>query len=91
MCRCGGFAGAGGHFDRDVHDHVVVPEQDAQVPGKGAGGVHLPLGRDHHDPAGAEFGDLALEAGGGLAGAEADPLRKGVVDEAHALYLPASG
>jgi hypothetical protein len=27
--------------------------------------------------------------GGGLAGAEADPLRKGVVNEAHALYLPA--
>ena len=86
---CGGFAAAGGHFDRDVHHHVVVAEQDAQVPGKGAGGVHLPLGRDHHDPAGAEFGDLALEAGGGLAGAEADPLRKGVVDEAHVLYLPA--
>jgi hypothetical protein len=31
-----------------------------------------------------------LEVGGGLAGAEADPLRKGVVDEAHALYLPAN-
>ena len=86
---CGGFAGAGGHLDRDVHHHVVVAEQDAQVPGKGVGGVHLPLGRDHHDPAGAEVGDLVLEAGGGLAGAEADPLRKGVVDEAHAFYLPA--
>ena len=47
------------------------------------------LARDHHDPAGAEFGDLALEVGGGLAGAEADPLRKGVVNEAHAFYLPA--
>ena len=49
----------------------------------------LLLGRDHHDPAGAEGGDLVLEVGGGLAGAEADPLRKGVVNEAHAFYLPA--
>ena len=88
---CRRFPGAGGHFDRDVHHHVVVAEQDAQVPGEGAGGVHLPVGRDHHDPAGAEGGDLVLEAGGGLAGAEADPLREGVVDEAHVLYLPASG
>ena len=73
-----------------MHRHVVVPEHDAQVAGDAVGGVRAPLGRDHHDPAGAEFGNLVLEMGGSLAGAEADPLREGVVDEAHAQYLPAS-
>ena len=86
---CRGFAGAGGHLDRDVHHHVVVPVHDAQVPGDAVRDVRFLFGRDHHDPAGAEGGDLVLEVGGGLAGAEADPLREGVVDEAHALYLPA--
>jgi hypothetical protein len=74
-----------------VHHHVVVPEHDGEVCGDAVRDVHFPPGRDHHDPARLEVGDLGREVGGGLAGAEADPLRKGVMHEAHALYLPAPG
>ena len=47
VVRCGGFAGAGGHVDRDVHHHVVVAEQDAQVRGDAVGDVRFLLGRDN--------------------------------------------
>ena len=54
----GDFAGAGGHVGRDVHRRMVVPEHDAQVSVTVFAVSNLPLGRDHHDPAGAEGGDL---------------------------------
>ena len=77
-----------GHLDRDVHDHVVVPQRHGEVRGDRVGQVHLGLGRDQHDPGGAEAGDLAAQIGRRFAGTEGDALRQGVVDEAHGLTLP---
>ena len=52
------------------------------------GHPHAGLGRDQHDRARAEVGDLVAEVGRRLAGTEADALWQGVVDEAHAPHLP---
>ena len=71
-----------GHLDRDVHDHLVVAERDRDVGGDLVGQVHRVLGGDQHDPARAEAGYLVAEAAGRLAGAEADALGQGVVNEA---------
>jgi sugar phosphate isomerase/epimerase len=90
----GRFPGPVGHLDRDVHDHLVVAERDRDLGRYLGGQVHRVLGGDQHDPARAEAVDLMAEAGGRLAGTEADALGQGVVDEAHApifRYRPAVG
>ena len=85
--RC---AGPLGHLDRDVHHHVVVTQRHGDVLGDRVGQVHLGLGRDQHDPGGAEVGDLAAQVGRRRAGTEGDALWQGVVDEAHGLLLSAT-
>ena len=60
-----------GHLDGHVHDHVVVAQRHREVRGDLVGQVHLGFGRDQHDPARAEGGDLVPR----LAAASPEPKR----------------
>ena len=81
--RGGRFAGPFGHLDGDVHHHVVVPQRHGDVHGDRVGQLHLGLGRDQHDPGGAEVCRSRRQVGRRFAGTEGDALWQGVVDEAH--------